>query len=192
MKIYNLISIDTESMFIINRSFSSLKLALDFAKKHLMLSTKQITDLSDDYYGHGHCQTSYVMDDGYEMLVRLTEAVLDEYKPRLDVNKIMVKKGFEIAYTGGGCHGWSGKKKGLWFYITTMSELTAPDYGEHASMGVYDKNNEVQFLSMDIKSFNPDELDSYIEKAIKKLSSKSIKDKISKAESQSDFKIIYI
>jgi hypothetical protein len=104
----------------------------------------------------------------------------------------MAKKGFELAYTGGGCYGWSGKKKNLWFYITTMSELIAPDYGDHASMGVYDKNNEVQFISMDIKSFNPDELDSYIEKAIKKLSSKSIKDKISKVQSQLDFKIIYI
>lgn len=90
-----------------------------------------------------------------------------------EINKVMKKIGFEEIGTGGGCVGWYGKKGDLTFYITVMSDLTLPQNGDHASMGVYDGDFEEQFMSMDIKRFDPLHVEKYIEKCVKKFNSKA-------------------
>lgn len=113
-------------------------------------------------------------------------------KKEINVLSEMRKKGFEDIGTGGGCYGYFKKKGTKAFYITTYSDLTLPELNEQVTLGVYDKDFETEFLVMDIKKFNPEKVDAYIEKAMKKLNQKRIKEKIKKAKNDEDFDVIYI
>lgn len=112
-------------------------------------------------------------------------------KKVINVSEVMKKKVFEEISTGGGCYGYFKKKGSKSFYITTPSDQL-PELGEQSILGVYDSEFELQYLSLDIKKFDPNKVSVYIEKALKKLNQKIIKEKIKESKNNGNFEIIHI
>lgn len=95
-----------------------------------------------------------------------------------------MKTKMEEISTGGGCVGWFKKKGKFTFYATMMDDLTLPEKGDHVSFSMYDKDFEVQYISLDIKSFNPLLIEKYIEKCIKKFNTKAFQLKLKNNNSE--------
>lgn len=107
---------------------------------------------------------------------------------KTNTQKFMEEQGFTDIGTGGGCYGWFIKKGKFTYYMTVYSELTLPEEGDSVSVGAFDKEFEHQYLTMDVKKFDPKKAMDYIQRIEEVMGSKETKDRIKENPDE----IIYI
>ena len=156
MRIYNLVRIDSEDNWCCVDSFMTKDEAYEYAKHELDLDKGQLKMLQTTY------ETFWIMDDGGEMILRLTTSELHEsYKP---------KKGNRVELTnentGGGCWAWFGRIDDHVIQINNMDETEGSLLGQEVNFSIYDQAGEKQLLWMHVHNYDPRKVKQYYKQCL--------------------------